>query len=428
MLCRRTALRTRDAVLLSFALLACAGCTDRGIPLKRNIPANTTAGPPAASCPEEPAAESVLPGLEHSQGPRQSREPQEPDSWSQIPDDPAETLDQARRAGWTFASIVLDNLAKSNNRPFPGIEEFLKNTRTLRDCVNLEEPTALWLAFDVDALVEHNPYFWQATYEVAPGDPGMTIIHVGFLLSAGEAQRAAILLALTRQCPDPGEQIRGVFAGMHGQASAVIKQGGQSVARGVELFDQGDRDAAMKQYEEAVAVWPQNAWAHYEIGFAFLAREMEADGEKIELGTVSVNRNPRWSEKPAPHFAEARRHDPFRWRAYQGTDQRVIAAFLTLTERVLPAWEKILQGRVSDDVLAEFASGCQAAGLDELALVARQVLVARRGRFDPSDHPFIAKSLRRLAPGEVTEVTLERLASERLPFRQLIKPEEEDSQ
>jgi hypothetical protein len=49
--------------------------------------------------------------------------------------------------------------------------------------------------------------------------------------------------------------------------------------------------------------------------------------------------------------------------------------------------------------------------------------VARRGRYAPADHPFIAACLRTLAPGEPTEAVLKQLAGGTLKVRQLVAPE-----
>ena len=69
--------------------------------------------------------------------------------------------------------------------------------------------------------------------------------------------------------------------------------------------------------------------------------------------------------------------------------------------------------------------GVSQAGIDELGLATRQVLVARRGRYAPSDHPYFTTSLRKLAPGEQTDELLKRLATGVLNLRQLVVPEKE---
>ena len=92
----------------------------------------------------------------------------------------------------------------------------------------------------------------------------------------------------------------------------------------------------------------------------------------------------------------------------------------------MPAWEKVVRGRgapVADGVLQELAAACQEADSHELALAVRQILVARRGRYAPADHPFLAANLRKLAPGADTEAVLKHLAGGTLKVRQLVAPE-----
>ena len=76
-----------------------------------------------------------------------------------------------------------------------------------------------------------------------------------------------------------------------------------------------------------------------------------------------------------------------------------------------PEWSKLArtQELLDRQVLERFSKACQEAGVDELA-VARQVLVARRGRDVSSDQPLISAGLRRLAPGPQTEAVIRRLA------------------
>ncbi len=84
--------------------------------------------------------------------------------------------------------------------------------------------------------------------------------------------------------------------------------------------------------------------------------------------------------------------------------------------RMSPEWWKeiYLTERASDEVLLKFSRNCQSNGADtyrmhELALVARQIVIARRGRYDDQDKQFIETSLRELVPGAQTDETIKRL-------------------
>ncbi len=87
--------------------------------------------------------------------------------------------------------------------------------------------------------------------------------------------------------------------------------------------------------------------------------------------------------------------------------------------RMSPEWWKeiYLTERASDDVLLKFSRNCQSNGADayrmhELAMVARQIVIARRGRYDDQDKQFIEISLRELVPAAQTDETIKRLLLE----------------
>jgi len=106
----------------------------------------------------------------------------------------------------------------------------------------------------------------------------------------------------------------------------------------------------------------------------------------------------------------------------------VIDGIRALVARGLPVWQKLAkepEKRVDDKALQDFAEACQEAGIYELGLATRQVMVARRGRYAPSDHPYFTTSLGKLAPGEQTDALLKRLATGVLNLRQLVVPEKD---
>jgi tetratricopeptide (TPR) repeat protein len=202
------------------------------------------------------------------------------------------------------------------------------------------------------------------------------------------------------------------------------------VIAGTKLHDKREYAAALQKYQEALVLWPQDAFAHYEMGLSLMTKEIVAKGQKPpppDRIFLTIRIKKKSSPKVEAAFAKARRHDPFRFRAYQGTDKDVLRGFVSLLKKGLPIWNKLLKNRkqqLDDDALIQLASACQDAGNHELALSIRQIIVARRKGFDPEDHPFISKSLRELAPGKKTEKVLVRLAGdEKLRLRQLIIPE-----
>jgi hypothetical protein len=198
--------------------------------------------------------------------------------------------------------------------------------------------------------------------------------------------------------------------------------------KGTQSHDAGDYDGALREYRAAIALWPQNGFAHYEVGYTLREQEMvKAGKKKLVPDTLIINGDIKNSPEVEEAFAKARKHDPFQLKAYQGTDKDLIRGFMALAKTGLPAWQKLASEpskQHPDRVIEELAAACQEAGIHDLALAARQIIVARRGEFAPVDHPFITRNLRKLAPGKSTDAALKRLAGPgKVRFRQLIVPD-----
>ena len=103
---------------------------------------------------------------------------------------------------------------------------------------------------------------------------------------------------------------------------------------------------------------------------------------------------------------------------------------MPLLKKGMPAWQQLVKTRpkhVPDETLEQLAAALQESGTHDLALVARQVLIARRGQYDRSVHPFISTSVKKLATGEEIDALLERLGSDRLEAWQIFRPQPANS-
>jgi tetratricopeptide (TPR) repeat protein len=347
-----------------------------------------------------------------------------------VAENPVETMHAARRLGWQLATLTIDNLKAADQKNFPGIEAWLKDFEKATKGIDLKVAPAKWPVVDVDALLTNNPNFWQAHYEIAPGDPGLIMLHAGLLLSVGEANRAANMLVVGLQRPAIPTPVQQGLQIALANTQAFAQKSNTLVIRGTEFHDKSEYAEALKEYKAALELWPQNGWAYYEVGYTLREQEMVRAGEKkLPASTVIVNSDRKNSPEVEAAFAKARKYDPFQWKAYQGSDQDAIRGLMALTKKGMPAWQKLGQDpmkKADDQVLEDLANACQEANIHDLALVTRQILVARRKGYDPADHPFISKSLRKLAPGKQTEEILTRLvANKKLSLRQLVVPEPE---
>ncbi|WP_406697983.1 hypothetical protein V5E97_03920 [Singulisphaera sp. Ch08] len=343
-----------------------------------------------------------------------------------------EHLVEARQFGWMAVASIIDNLGKSDPKKFPGLRAFAEDYAKATRGLDPSRPPAEWPAVDVDALVTQNPNFWRANYEIRPGDPAWMYTHAGLLLACGEATRAQQILALARQSRGTPKQMHEALDQMLSVVASVIRDANEAVGEGIKLYDKGDKDGAIGRYRDALKVWPQNSFAHYELGLSLRAQAMEARGEVVpKLGTIQVapQQLPKIPEVEEC-FARARRHDPLRWEAYQGAGPEVLPRLVAL-QVGLKAWAVIMTSpamRAPEEALLKTSEACQLAGVHELALAGRQVVVGRRGGLGRPDHIFISTSLRALAPGPQSEATLQYLDNPRIEMRSLIDPEPENAQ
>lgn len=348
---------------------------------------------------------------------------------SAVPRQTTPEVDAARRTGWQLAMLVIDGLEAGDNKDFPGIQTWLRDFRKATKGIDLAAPPDRWPVIDIDALVARNPNFWRAHYEIAPGDPGFMTLHAGLLLSAGEAVRASHLSIIAGQRPGIPKEMRHALQILLVNSQKAGQRSNALVGEGIKLHDKGDYAEAIKKYRDALAIWQQNGFVHYEFGLSLRDKQLIDLGEKPPSpDAIVVNAGRKNSPEVDAAFAKARKHDPFQLKAWQGDDKAVIRGFLALAKKGMPAWQQIVKDRekqVEDKVLEQVAVALQEAGVHELALAARQLQVARRGCFTPGDHPFIATGLRALVPGEPTEDLLKQLAGGKLRLRQLVAPERE---
>jgi tetratricopeptide (TPR) repeat protein len=334
-------------------------------------------------------------------------------AWAADPPQASEPVDvdpmkEALMTGATAAQIFLSYLKPNATTEFPGTLAWVYGAGATIAGLDKDHPTDAWRSLDPDQLITHNAAWWEAYYEIAPGDPGLALLHGGTLLCAGDPQRAMQVLRLALNHEDLDEGSARIIISVMQHAGAYMEPSHALVREGLVLHDKHDYLGAIAKYDAALKVWPRNAWALYEKGFSVRMNERKDDLPPL---VVSL-------------FARSRAVDPFQWNAWQGS-VKDIPGLKEMHQYVRPLWEKSLKDmnyRMTDDELTKFAATLQLAGVDDLALVTRQILVQHRGRYAPDDHAFIEKSLRRLVPGDRTEATLARLAGSSFKAIRLYEP------
>jgi hypothetical protein len=347
------------------------------------------------------------------------------------------SYEEARQASWALTGALIETLAEGDAKQWPGTRAWLKDLREQTKGVGKDTPVAKWPKVDLGKLVDHNPNFWRMYYEIAPGDPTLTLIHAGLLLSQGEAMRAAYILELGQHRPGTPKEFVRALQSLQATAMAALKASNAVTEEGTQLFDRGDYAAAVTKYRAALKLCPQNGWTSYELGYTLRTQAKIARGEPLEPpGTVKTDGKLNDPPEVTAAFAESRRHDPLQFMAYQGSDPEVIKGCLAMVQKVSPAWKTLREEGITKEAeyraLKDLSEGFGEAGVHELALFARQLMAARRNSYDPEDYPIIAAGLRKLAPGKPIEEILARLhgskGKEALTLRPLTKQEDEEGQ
>ena len=340
-------------------------------------------------------------------------------------DDVADHLAEAEYAGWQMATEILGPMlvtTPEQAKDFPGLAAFVAEIDATRDALKFQGDPKTFPGIDSDKLATRNPVFWRANYDVAPGDPAWMILHAGLLLAGGEAVRAQSLLVLAKSQPGVPEVFATAIDHLLGHCGHVIHEGNAAVQAGIKKFDAGDRPGAMADYDAALKAWPQCGWAFYERGFTRMADRLDA------MKQAGANRDTFEIHTPeiTSDFAESRRHNPFMINAYQGKAPNVrerILAIIAAEKGIKAVRDKGAKNPAGADELILLSNQFQKAEQDELALVVRQMAVIRRGGFRPADHPFLTRSLQRLALGPITDDVLARLAGPAMVLRRLVEPE-----
>lgn len=289
-------------------------------------------------------------------------------------------LTMVRQVGWREVEDLLPLLQAQADADFPGIAAFAADLRRVADATKTFSGVP---PIDAARLIDHNPHFWGAYYEIAPGDPLMAMLHVGLLLAAGEVVRADQVATLEINFGRMELDYRKELVRLDAHAQLVL-QGSRGDTGELERLRRQKAFAALAQRAQAaLAVWPENPQA-----LADLASALQA----------SSGRSLPAADSPAGlALAALREVDPF----FQ-IDPAISGPEPAALQGARRWWLLIEGGRATGDdrMLEQFSTAGQAAGIDELALVARSLLAGWSGGSVPLDESFARTGLERLVGPE----------------------------
>jgi lipoprotein NlpI len=291
-------------------------------------------------------------------------------------------LAMVEQVGWKQVQDLLPLLDTQSDASFPGVTAFAHDLRAIAaSAPNSHEVPPI----EVGRLVDHNPDFWSAYYEIAPGDPLMVMLHVSLLLAAGEVVRADRVATLAINFGRMELEYRKELVRLDAHAQLVVHVSHGNAEELGRLRRTKAFAALAEKARAALAVWPRNpeAWADLVVaGQALAGRAAGADGVPPVDGSL----------------AELHQVDPLFTVDSPGAGPEPAA--LGETRRL---WTLIDDDKATgdDQVLERIARSAQAAGLDELALVAHSLVTGWHEGSMPLEENFVQTSLQRLVAPEV---------------------------
>ncbi len=309
-----------------------------------------------------------------------------------------ELVDQVRNLGWSVVLAQLPKLEAADPERFPEIHKFANDIRQLEKEVDSTKSPHEWKSVDIEPLVHRNPHFWGAFYEHVPLGPTISAAHVGLLSACSELEQAHNVTHLLMLDTKVAQQLEESLKPLDRELHRMLNDSGKLVKQGMSYHDANEFDKAIATFNAALEIWPQNAAAHYELGFTKTALKDEAAQQ---------------------HFATSRRFDPLRREAIPLSLMPMLIPACQSSAKAKSLWSSFLASKrdvTSDDLLA-FSECCQAAAsielrFHELALFARQMVIARNRNYSDQDKVFIEASLRQLVPQEDVNRIVERISGE----------------
>ena len=325
----------------------------------------------------------------------QQAETQNPDGWDKQA--AQQEIDGMRRYAWVISESITNALQQAPADQFPGIHAWIADFQKARKNIDPETDPSQWEAIDLEALVTRNPNYWSAVYEVAPANPLMMWLHSTLYAINGQVPRTDYLQTLALHSPVDSKWMKEMQR-LKVSTGRLNRLGDRAFPAGLEFFRQEKYDEAAQVFSDVLSVIPSHSLSLYELGFTH--RQIDPS----QAGQAKVQ----------TYFDRAKQVDPFRIEAYQGSfSPQEFKTFGNLRSKTIPAWQQFQQREPEQDTLPQLealSADLQAGGVDELALVARQLAVAHRnGSYNDEDRAFLETSLKMLLPQADVEKILKQL-------------------
>ncbi len=117
---------------------------------------------------------------------------------------------------------------------------------------------------DVVKLTDHNPDYWRALVEMAPGQPLVPASKIVLHVANGELDKARRLDEVTAVFDARESTASRVLADLRGMTAVFFKDVDSTIRDGVAAHDQKRFEDALKAYDKVLKDYPGSAWALYE--------------------------------------------------------------------------------------------------------------------------------------------------------------------
>ncbi len=196
---------------------------------------------------------------------------------------------------------------------------------------------------DLSKLTYQSENYWRAALEMAPKDSSILFAHAHLHAARGETAYADTYFLLGSLTV--GKSHRAELNKYKSLRNELNSKTTQAIDKGIKFHGQGDYEKAIEVYDRMIAEHPNCSLAYYEKGLSYMMmRKDKADFKDMAMQM----------------YAECRRRDPFYWRAYQGSDPKVIQKLKIYLKQVHP----FLSGKQrTKEGFNAFAEGCEAMEL-----------------------------------------------------------------
>jgi len=304
----------------------------------------------------------------------------------------------------SISNAIVDAMRHAPEESYPAVGSFVALYDKAYAVIDDGEPVSSWPSVNVQELVVHNGEYWKAFYEIRPADPLLMMFHSARYGCNGQASRTFLSEQIAVHTPVKTkfqeEMFRLLISGRQ-----LMSLGDAGVAVGNKFAGGEEVQKAVDTYNSVLNTIPKHAFALF------------------ELAQISNTVPPKAGTRSKKQLLlESRRQDPFRIQAYQGSFSKAgLEEMMALRRSARPAWLAFqnagTEAAYPFGKLVELSLALQTAGLHELALLTRQLVVARRATsYSDDDSAFIEKSLAALCPDEDFSETLNRFRDQVAPF------------